>query len=61
MSIGPMQIAIILLIALIVFGPKRLPQLGKSMGEAIRGFKKGLDTDIDDEPKKKISDEKNDA
>jgi len=29
-------------IALIFFGPKRLPELGKSLGEAIRGFKSGM-------------------
>lgn len=36
---------VILVILLIFFGPSKLPQLGKSMGEAIRGFKKGLNTD----------------
>tara|TARA_B100000683_G_scaffold104493_1_gene103105 strand:+ start:307 stop:537 length:231 start_codon:yes stop_codon:yes gene_type:complete len=37
------EIVIILVIALLIFGPTRLPGLGKSMGEAIRGFKKGID------------------
>jgi sec-independent protein translocase protein TatA len=37
------QILIILLVVLLFFGPQRLPGLGKSIGEAIRGFKKGLD------------------
>lgn len=32
-------------IALLIFGPNRLPRLGKSIGEAIRGFKKGLNGD----------------
>ena len=32
-------------IALLIFGPNRLPRLGKSIGEAIRGFKKGLNED----------------
>jgi sec-independent protein translocase protein TatA len=36
---------IILVIVLMVMGPSRLPTLGKSLGEAIRGFKKGLDGD----------------
>ena len=35
----PMHLLVILLIALVVFGPKRLPELGKGLGEAIRGFK----------------------
>lgn len=43
MSIGPWQIILIIAIVLIFFGPSRLPGLGKSIGEAIRGFKKGLD------------------
>lgn len=48
MSIGPWQILIIVAIVLIFFGPKRLPGLGTSIGEAIRGFKKGLtDDEID--------------
>ncbi len=36
---------IILVIVILVMGPSRLPNLGKSLGEAIRGFKKGLDGD----------------
>lgn len=42
MSISPWQIALIILLLLLLFGPKRLPGLGKSLGEALRGFKKGL-------------------
>ena len=38
----PMHLLVIGLIALVVFGPKKLPELGKGLGEAIRGFKKGL-------------------
>jgi sec-independent protein translocase protein TatA len=36
---------IILIIALLLFGPKRLPELGESIGKAIRGFKKAHDTE----------------
>ena len=43
MSISPWQIVIILILLLLLFGPKRLPGLGKSLGEAIRSFKKGLE------------------
>ena len=35
----PMHLVVILGIALLVFGPKKLPELGKGLGEAIRGFK----------------------
>jgi sec-independent protein translocase protein TatA len=38
------HLLLLFLIVLIFFGPGRLPALGKSLGEAIRGFKKGLDT-----------------
>jgi sec-independent protein translocase protein TatA len=35
----PMHLLLIFAIALLVFGPKKLPELGKGLGEAIRGFK----------------------
>jgi sec-independent protein translocase protein TatA len=38
----PMHLLLIAFIALIVFGPKRLPELGKGMGQAIRGFKESM-------------------
>lgn len=38
-NIGPMEIIIIFLIVLIIFGPKRLPEMGKSIGKALREFK----------------------
>lgn len=42
------HLLLLLVIMLLFFGPSRLPSLGKSMGEAIRGFKKGLEgTEID--------------
>ena len=39
MPIGPMELIIILVIALVVFGPKRLPDMGRSLGKAIREFR----------------------
>jgi sec-independent protein translocase protein TatA len=44
----PMHLIIILAIALIVLGPKRLPDAGRGMGEAIRGFRESLKADTDD-------------
>jgi len=44
-----MEIALVLVIALVVFGPKRLPELGKSMGKGIREFKGSLSMDDDDD------------
>jgi sec-independent protein translocase protein TatA len=38
----PMHLLVIFFIALLVFGPKKLPELGKGIGEGIRGFKDGI-------------------
>jgi sec-independent protein translocase protein TatA len=38
-NIGPMEILVLLVIALIVFGPKRLPELGRSLGRGINEFR----------------------
>jgi sec-independent protein translocase protein TatA len=43
MGLGPWHLMALIIIVLVFFGPSRLPTLGKSMGEAIRGFKKGLE------------------
>lgn len=48
-SIGPLEFAVIAIIALMVFGPKRLPELGKSLGSGMRSFKSSLTGD--EEPK----------
>ena len=41
-SLGAPELMVIFVVALIVFGPSKIPELGKSLGEAIRGFKKAL-------------------
>lgn len=41
----PMHLLVILGIAMVVFGPKKLPELGKGLGEAIRGFKDSMKAD----------------
>lgn len=48
-NIGPLELAIVLIIALIVFGPKRLPELGRSVGRGIREFKSSISGDHDDD------------
>ena len=46
--LGPVELILILIIALVVFGPSKLPQIGRSLGEAIQEFKKGTRA-VDDE------------
>jgi len=59
-NIGPLEIIIVLIIALIVFGPKRLPELGSSLGRGIREFRntvtgdKSNDDDADEPEVKAI-------
>jgi sec-independent protein translocase protein TatA len=58
-NIGPTELIVILVIALIVFGPKRLPEIGRTMGKSLRELRKATDDikgtfsgtvdDIDDE------------
>ncbi len=54
-NIGPLEIAIVLIIALIVFGPKRLPELGRSLGKGIREFRGSISGDDDDDEGDKAS------
>jgi sec-independent protein translocase protein TatA len=44
-NIGPLELAIVLIIALVVFGPKRLPELGRSLGRGIREFRGSVSGD----------------
>jgi sec-independent protein translocase protein TatA len=51
-NIGPLEIVVVLIIALVVFGPKRLPELGNSLGKGIREFRatvSGEKSDDDDD------------
>ncbi|MFM9127439.1 MAG: twin-arginine translocase TatA/TatE family subunit, partial [Solirubrobacterales bacterium] len=41
-SIGPMELVIVLIIALIVLGPKKLPEVGRSVGKGMREFKASI-------------------
>jgi sec-independent protein translocase protein TatA len=50
-TIGPGEIAIVLVIALLIFGPKKLPELGKGLGRGMRDFKRAVTGDDEDERK----------
>ena len=54
----PMHLLVILLIALVVFGPRKLPELGKGLGQAIRGFKESLSGKDEAKPEGKDDREK---
>ena len=41
-SVGPMELVIVLVIALVILGPKRLPEAGKSLGRGMREFKNSI-------------------
>ncbi|MBX3182635.1 MAG: twin-arginine translocase TatA/TatE family subunit [Polyangiaceae bacterium] len=53
MAISPLQILLVALIILILFGASRLGDIGKGLGEGIRNFKKGISGDDDEEPSSK--------
>ena len=58
MRIGPTEIFMILIVVLIIFGPKNWPKLGKMFGQTMKGFKEGIDDDDDDDTTKKAKTEK---
>lgn len=70
MGLGTMEILFILVVALIIFGPQKLPEMGKSLGKAIREFKSAgseiqdeitkVADDIDIDPDKTIKPPKSD-
>ncbi len=55
-NIGPTELIVILLIALIVFGPKRLPEVGRTVGKSLREFRKASQ-DLRDELNLNLDDE----
>ena len=57
-NLGAPELIIIALVILLLFGATRLPKLGKSMGQSIKGFKDGLNDDANDD---EIVDVKKDA
>ena len=50
-TIGPGEILIVLVLALLIFGPKKLPELGKGLGCGMRDFKRAVSGDDEDERK----------
>jgi len=50
-GLGMGELVVILLLVVLMFGGKKLPQLGASIGESLKNFKKGMKGDDDDEKK----------
>jgi sec-independent protein translocase protein TatA len=50
-NIGPLEIIVVLIIVLVIFGPKRLPEMGRSLGRGIREFKNSVTSSDEDEPR----------
>ena len=48
-NVGPLELAVVVIIALVIFGPKRLPELGKSLGDGMREFKASIAGEEKDE------------
>ena len=54
-NIGPMELAIVVIIALVIFGPKKLPELGSSLGRGMREFKSSISGDDDEHTREEAS------
>ena len=54
-SIGPLELVVVLVIALIVLGPKKLPEVGRSVGRGMREFRESISGGSDDDD---VADEK---
>jgi sec-independent protein translocase protein TatA len=54
-NIGPLEIAIVVAVALVIFGPKKIPELGRSAGKALREFKGGISGDEGPGDKKQVT------
>jgi sec-independent protein translocase protein TatA len=55
-QIGPLEIVLVLVIALIVLGPKRLPEVGRSLGRGMREFKNSISGSSREDEKPSLND-----
>ena len=59
MGVSGWQIAIIVLVIVLLFGGKKIPELAKGMGSGIKNFKKAMKEDEEEEMKKNVEDKTN--
>lgn len=57
-GMGPMELAVILLVVLVIFGPKNLPKLGSALGKTVKNVREGMEDELPvDEANQPSSDE----
>ena len=58
MNLGPFEIIVILVVVLVIFGPKNLPKLGKSLGSTVKNLREGMSSDdkTEEEPEESAED-----
>ena len=49
-GMGPMELAVILLVVLVIFGPKNLPKLGSAIGKTVKNVREGMEDGVDETP-----------
>jgi sec-independent protein translocase protein TatA len=54
-NVGPLELIVVLIIALLVLGPKRLPEVGRSVGKGMREFKEAISGDHEDDESEKLT------
>ncbi len=56
-GLGWPEVGIIMIVAVLIFGPKKIPELGSALGKTLRGFKEGMDEETDFEDAELIEEE----
>ena len=59
-GMGPMELGVILLVVLVIFGPKNLPKIGSALGKTVKNVREGMEDDEMPEPQVEVAVEKDD-